>query len=53
MARMLTLAISPCPNDTFAFHHLIHGDRGGEYDTSFHDVEELNERAERGAADVT
>ncbi|MDX6378633.1 MAG: hypothetical protein QOE98_2936, partial [Gaiellaceae bacterium] len=23
--RTLTLAFSPCPNDTFAFHALVHG----------------------------
>jgi len=46
---MLTLAISPCPNDTFAFHHLIHA---GGFETVLLDIEELNRRAERGDADV-
>ncbi len=47
---MLTLAISPCPNDTFAFHRVAHG---GGYTVSFDDVEELNRRAESGEFDVT
>ena len=46
---MLTLAISPCPNDTFAFHRLI--EEGG-FDVTFEDIEELNRRAERGGADL-
>ncbi|MEE2777251.1 MAG: MqnA/MqnD/SBP family protein [Acidobacteriota bacterium] len=37
---MLTLGISPCPNDTFAFHHLIHSI--GDYDLTLDDVEALN-----------
>lgn len=47
---MLTLAISPCPNDTFAFHHMT---RAGDYDLEFDDIEELNRRAEHGQFDVT
>ena len=50
MARVLTLAISPCPNDTFAFHKLVHS---GHYDVTLDDVEALNRRAESGAFDVT
>ncbi|ODS55083.1 MAG: hypothetical protein ABS36_10040 [Acidobacteria bacterium SCN 69-37] len=45
---MLTLGISPCPNDTFAFHALV--DR---YGLVLDDVEALNVRAERGELDVT
>lgn len=50
MAR-LKLGFSPCPNDTFVFHHLMeqHGD---DYDITIGDVEELNARAERGELDV-
>jgi len=44
---MLTLGISPCPNDTFAFHHLLH--TSDRYDLTLADVEELN----RGHHDVT
>ncbi len=46
---MLTLGISPCPNDTFAFHHLI--EEGG-FDVVLDDVEALNGRAEQGSLDV-
>ncbi len=46
---MLTLGISPCPNDTFAFHHLI--EQGG-FDVVLDDVEALNRRAEAGSLDV-
>ncbi len=42
----LDLAISPCPNDTFIFHHLIqNGIAGHPVGTTFADVEELNRRA--------
>jgi 1,4-dihydroxy-6-naphthoate synthase len=47
---VLSLAISPCPNDTFAFHRLI--EQGG-YQVTLDDVEELNRLAEREAVDVT
>ncbi len=47
---MVTLAISPCPNDTFAFHHMAHA---GGYDLAFDDIEELNRRAEQGQFDIT
>jgi 1,4-dihydroxy-6-naphthoate synthase len=46
---VLTLGISPCPNDTFAFHHLI---EGGGFDVTLDDVEALNRRAERQELDV-
>ena len=45
---MLTLAISPCPNDTFIFASMV--DR---YRLALDDVEALNLRAERGEFDVT
>lgn len=44
---MLTLGISPCPNDTFVFHHLVH--HQGGYDLVLDDVEVLN----RGELQVT
>ena len=50
MARVLTLAISPCPNDTFAFCRMVHS---GHYDVTHDDVEALNQRAEAGEFDVT
>ncbi len=46
---MLTLGISPCPNDTFAFHRLV---EAGGFSAVFDDVESLNLRAERGELDV-
>lgn len=45
---MLSLAISPCPNDTFIFCAMA-----PRYDLVLDDVESLNERAERGEFDVT
>lgn len=47
---MLSLAISPCPNDTFAFHWLV---ESGRYRVILDDIEALNRRAERGEADIT
>ena len=49
---MIRLAISPCPNDTFAFHHLVHSDPRA-YEVTLDDVEALNRAAERGEAEVT
>ncbi|MHC4136781.1 MAG: 1,4-dihydroxy-6-naphthoate synthase [Planctomycetota bacterium] len=46
---MLTLGISPCPNDTFAFHKLV---RDGKYDVILDDVEALNQRAAEGELDI-
>jgi 1,4-dihydroxy-6-naphthoate synthase len=45
---MLSLAISPCPNDTFIFASMA--DR---YRLALDDVEALNARAERGEFDIT
>src|SRR3954453_8397193 len=45
---MLSLAISPCPNDTFIFCAMA-----PNYELVLDDVESLNERAERGEFDVT
>lgn len=45
---MLTLGISPCPNDTFVFHGLA--DR---YRLVLDDVEALNARAEQGELELT
>jgi 1,4-dihydroxy-6-naphthoate synthase len=44
---MLTLGISPCPNDTFAFHHLLQPPC--DYELVLDDVEALN----RGEFQVT
>lgn len=53
----LTLGFSPCPNDTFIFHGLVHG-LGGDGlpafgDPVLADVETLNEWALAGRLDVT
>jgi 1,4-dihydroxy-6-naphthoate synthase len=50
----LNFAFSSCPNDTFAFHALVHGlVPGPPVVTHIDDVETLNARAERGEAEVT
>ncbi len=53
--RELTFGFSPCPNDTFAFHALVHG----LVDVPVHirpvllDIEELNRRAHDGAFELS
>lgn len=50
----LTFAFSSCPNDTFAFHALVHGlVPGPRVIPHLDDIEALNLLAERGQADVT
>lgn len=54
--KNLSLSFSPCPNDTFMFHALVHGlvdTEGLSFDVEIHDVEELNKRAQHGCYDVT
>jgi len=46
---MLTLGLSPCPNDTFAFHKFV---RDGDYDVVVDDIEALNQRAAEGEIDI-
>ena len=39
------LSISPCPNDTFMFHAMLHGlvdTEGLSFEVEYHDIEELN-----------
>lgn len=51
----ITLAYSPCPNDTFAFHAMVHGlidTEGVEFTVELADVEELNKGAARGMYDM-
>lgn len=55
--RQLSLGISPCPNDTFIFHALIHGLAPSELGFTLSrlvmaDVEELNGLAARGEIDI-
>jgi 1,4-dihydroxy-6-naphthoate synthase len=54
MTSRLTLAHSPCPNDTFVFHALTHGLIPGapETDVRLADIDVTNGLAERGELDV-
>lgn len=52
----LSLHISPCPNDTFAFDALINGrieNCVGELSVEYHDIEVLNEGVLAGEPDVS
>lgn len=51
----LTFGYSPCPNDTFAFHALVHGlvDTPCPIEPVLLDIEELNRRAYTSAFDIT
>jgi len=53
--RKITLAISPCPNDTFMFYGLIKNKIGHnlDVDVTFLDIEELNQAAINNTYDVT
>lgn len=50
----VSLAFSPCPNDTFVFHALVHGLVPGapDVDVTYADVDVTNTAAERGAYDI-
>ena len=52
---LLTLGISPCPNDTFIFEALIHRRLPSACGVRTHmaDVEELNTLARKGALEIT
>ena len=53
--RRLTFGFSPCPNDTFAFHALVHGLVEAPFDVEpvLLDIEELNRRARDAELDLT
>lgn len=53
-ATPLTLAFSPCPNDTFLFHGWVHGLVPGAplVTPSYDDIDVLNQRAERAEPQV-
>jgi 1,4-dihydroxy-6-naphthoate synthase len=53
--RALTFGFSPCPNDTFAFHALVHGlvQAPFQVEPVLLDIEELNRRARAGELDLT
>lgn len=55
MSARVELGVSPCPNDTFAFHGLLTGridTRGLDLDLRLADVEELNRSLLAGRLDV-
>jgi 1,4-dihydroxy-6-naphthoate synthase len=51
----LGFGFTPCPNDAFAFHALVHGLVPAAFDTEpvLLDIEELNQRAARGELQLT
>ncbi|WP_303721857.1 menaquinone biosynthesis family protein [Malonomonas rubra] len=54
--QQLTLGYSPCPNDTFIFYGLVHGQiycPGVEFKERLEDVETLNTMALAGELDLT
>ncbi len=53
--RALTFGFSPCPNDTFAFHALVHGlvEAPFRVHPVLLDIEELNRRALTGEFELT
>src|ERR1044071_6371117 len=50
----LSLAFSPCPNDTFVFHALAHGlvEGAPPVEVTFADVDVTNTAAEQGEFDL-
>lgn len=53
--KKLTLRISPCPNDTFAFDAIINGridTCGFDFEVAYSDIEELNRAALNGTPDI-
>lgn len=50
-----SLAYSPCPNDTFLFYHLVHENLSSQFSIreELHDVEHLNQAAEKNVYDIT
>ena len=56
MPRTITVGFSPCPNDTFVFHAMIHGlvdTEGIDFQAHLDDVEALNQLAFRRELEVT
>ena len=55
MSRSIRLGISTCPNDTFAFHAMMHQKidwRGLDFQIELLDIQQLNSRAFRGELDI-
>ena len=56
MNHKLTVAFSPCPNDTFMFHAWVNGlidTQGHQFQIKLADVEALNQSAFKEEADIT
>ncbi|MBE6198052.1 MAG: 1,4-dihydroxy-6-naphthoate synthase [Rikenellaceae bacterium] len=53
--KKLSLHISPCPNDTFAFDAIVNHRIAHDFDLAveYHDIEELNEGVLRGEPDIS
>lgn len=49
---MVTISVSPCPNDTFAFYHFLNLTNHQKNEVTFEDIQKLNERAIAGSRDV-
>lgn len=52
----LKIGFSPCPNDTFMFHAMLHGEvdtEGLEFEPVIRDVEQLNQMAFKQELDIT
>lgn len=55
MSQSIRLGISTCPNDTFAFHAMMHKKidwRGLDFQIELLDIQQLNSRAFRGDLDI-
>lgn len=55
MNNKLKLSFSPCPNDTFIFHALVHNlvPHDFTFDVHFADIQELNQGLDLGLPDVS
>ncbi|MBR33759.1 MAG: hypothetical protein CMN77_20840 [Spirochaetaceae bacterium] len=49
----MKLAISPCPNDTYIFHWMIHNPEGPSFEPVYLDIQELNEQARAGKYELS
>lgn len=49
---MLTISVSPCPNDTFSFYQYLYLSNKKETQVTFQDIQKLNELAIAGIRDV-
>ena len=55
MSQTIRLGISTCPNDTFAFHAMLHRRvdwRGLDFQIELLDIQQLNSRAFQGELDI-